>query len=119
MSKINNLKNDDLQKFRYPNLIAEFLEAGYSLCTLSEWMGYGRCEENDFTIKNKLYGYIDITIEEASKLGKLFMCDLDYLFHEKLKVAEDGLTYAHVRHQKNIAEEPFDDEGILLNVVIK
>lgn len=90
----------DLNKFRYPNLIAEIIGSQYSICTLSEHMGYGRCEENDIEIRSKVFtdklGDGDITFAEAAALSRLFNCEMEYLFSSKVKLL-DGEAYAYIR----------------------
>lgn len=91
------LSIEELNRFKYPNLVAEVIESGYSMCTLSERMGYGRCKENDSMIKGKIFGEIDISATEGFCLAELFGCKFEYLFSEKLSVC-DGKSYAFYRH---------------------
>ena len=45
------MSNEELQKCPYPNLIAELIESGYSICTLGTHMGLGdHCEQADYNI---------------------------------------------------------------------
>ena len=91
------LSIEELNRFKYPNLVAEVIESGYSMCTLSEQMGYGRCEENDPIIRGKIFGEIGISAIEGFCLAELFRCKLEYLFSEKLSVC-DGKSCAFYRH---------------------
>lgn len=96
---------NDLKKFKYPNLVAEFMETGYSVCTLSDHMGLGRREENDPLMKAKLFGEEDILTTEALGPAGLFGCGLDYLFDNELCVA-GPYPLAYVRHlESNMRQE--------------
>lgn len=86
-----------LPKYRYPNLVAEFMESGYSICTLSEHMGNGRCKEDDAGINAKIFGDEEIPAQEALGLAQLFGCKLDYLFSHELEMIGD-VPVAYIRH---------------------
>lgn len=88
---------NDLKKFRYPNLVAEFMETGYSVCTLSDHMGLGRRGENDPLMKAKLFGEEEILTTEALALAGLFGCRMEYLFSNELRMA-GPYPLAYVRH---------------------
>lgn len=46
--KYEKLSNDELRKYPYPNLMAEIIESGYSICTIAEHMALpGRRQEDD------------------------------------------------------------------------
>lgn len=91
------LSNEKLQKYPYPNLIAEWRESGYSFCTLGSRMGLGNyCEENDPKVWAKLTGEKEILADEAAELAALFGVDFKYLFSPELKVL-DGKSYAYWR----------------------
>lgn len=87
----------ELNKYKYPNLVAEIMESGYSICTLSEHMGYGRCKEDDSLIRAKVFGDGEISFTECVALVRLFACDFEYLFAEELRV-EEGRPMAFYRH---------------------
>lgn len=94
---MRRLSNEQLEKFPYPNLIAEFIESGYSIFTLGRHMGLpGRRKEDDPEIWGKLRGEIDIMTSEALGLSRLYNTSLDYLFSHELKVI-DGRPYAYFR----------------------
>ena len=94
-----------LGKFKYPNLVAEFMETGYSICALSECMGLGRREENDPLVKAKLFGDEAILSSEALGLSNLFGCDMEYLFDSELQMFGD-YPIAYIRHfESNQREE--------------
>lgn len=91
------LSNEELKQFPYPNLIAEWRESGYSVCTLGDHMGLGRYrEENDPVIMAKLRGDDKVTTEEAIGLAELFGTKLEYLFSHELKTM-NGESMAYWR----------------------
>lgn len=88
--RYSRLKNEELQKYPYPNLIAEWRESGYSFCTLGDHMGLGRHrEENDSEILAKLRGEDEITASEAVGLSRLFNAKMEYLFDHKLRIMSE------------------------------
>lgn len=89
-----------LHKFKYPNLMAEFCESGYSICTMSDHMGHGRCREDDEVIWGKLKGTIDINIREVVGLAKLFNTNVNYLFADNLDM-RGGYPVAYYRHYES------------------
>lgn len=95
--KYRKLTTEELNKFKYPNLVAEVIETGYSICTLSEHMGYGRREEDDPLIRGKVFGKIEISAKEAFALAGLFNCEYEYLFSDQLSVV-CGKSAAYYRH---------------------
>lgn len=100
------LSNEELQKFRYPNLIAELIESGYSICTCADHMGLGdRRQEDDPEVWGKLNGSIDMLGSEALGLSRLFGVKLEYLFADKLELFS-GMPAAHLRwYEWNQKEE--------------
>lgn len=93
-----NLSIEELRNYPYPNLIAELIESGYSICTLGEHMGLnGRRSENDVEIWAKLRGEEDILSSEALGLARLFSVKLEYLFDNNLQTTGDGKSFAHTR----------------------
>lgn len=85
--KYEKLSNDELRKYPYPNLMAEIIESGYSICTIAEHMGLpGRRQEDDAEVWGKLKGDIDILASEAIGLSHLYNVKMEYLFDDKLKV---------------------------------
>ena len=97
--KYQRLSNEELRKFKYPNLVAELIESGYSICTCADHMGLGRREENDPEIWGKLRGEKKIYASEALGLARLFNVKFDYLFSNELKTVS-GMTYAFCRWSK-------------------
>lgn len=89
-----------LHSCKYPNLMAEFMEMGYSICTLSDHMGHGRCKEDNNMIWDKLSGKIELYADEAIGLLRLFCCEANYLFSEELEMYE-GKPIAYYRHYES------------------
>lgn len=85
-----------LEKYKCPNLVAEIRESNYSMCTLSDHMGLGRCQENDPVINGKIFGSREILLNEALGLCHLFNCEAEYLFSDQLETYEERpLAYYH------------------------
>ena len=95
--RYKKLSNEELQRFPHPNLVAELIESGYSICTLGDHMGLGsRRSEDDPEIFAKLRGEKEILASEAVGLCRLFNVELDYLFSKELKTL-GGKTFAYHR----------------------
>ena len=94
--KYQRLSNEELRKFKYPNLMAELIESGYGICTCADHMGLGRREENDPEVWRKLRGDEELCASEAFGLSRLFAVNLDYLLSDELKTSS-GMTYAFCR----------------------
>ncbi len=90
------LSNQQLSEFKYPNLIAELIESGYSICTCSDHMGVGRRQENDQEIWDKLKGKRKMSLSEAKGLALLFNVKFEYLFSRELNVMNEK-PYAYIR----------------------
>lgn len=85
---------ENIKECRYPNLLAEIKESGYSICTISEFMGLGRCKEGNSTIWDKLTGKTEISVFEAAGLAKCFNESMEYLFADELTViGEESQAY--------------------------
>ena len=98
--KYKKLSNEELQTFPYPNLIAELIESGYSICTLGEHMGLdGRREQDDPEILGKLRGREGIPATEAIGLCKLFNVGFSYLFNSKLETMGGKPLAYHRRYE--------------------
>lgn len=100
---------EELKEYKYPNLIAELIESGYSICTLGDHMGLkGRRDEDDREIWGKLKGNIDLYRTEALGLAHLFSVNMEYLFSHELHVFS-GMPAAHWRwldsNQKKVYEQ--------------
>lgn len=79
--------NEELQRFPYPNLIAEWRESGYSICTLANHMELGMYrKEDDSQMMAKLRGEEQILTSEALGLSNLFGVAMEYLFSHNLKI---------------------------------
>ena len=79
----------ELNKFPYPNLIAEIIESGYGMHTISDFMGHGNTYDTKEMIGKKLNGEEDIFASEANGLAKLFGVKMDYLFSNALSVVNE------------------------------
>lgn len=113
-----NYNPETLSQYRYPNLVAEFMESGYSICTLSEHMGLGRRQENDPLINAKLFGDKEILFDEAIGLSKLFGCKADYLFSHTLEKIGD-MPVAYIRHYESNKQMERDMELYRLSEEIR
>lgn len=102
-----NYNPETLPKYKYPNLVAEFMETGCSICTLSEHMGLGRRQENDPLINAKLFGDEKIMSDEAIGLARLFGCEIRYLFADKLEKL-GAMPVAYIRHYDSNKREERD-----------
>ena len=85
---LKDLTVDDLNTFKYPNLMAEVKETSYSICTIADHMGLPRPyrKEDDSETWDKLTGRTEITAGEALGLTNLFGVLPEYLFSHELKV---------------------------------
>ena len=92
---------EELKKFRYPNLIAEIIESGYSINTLAVYMGLpGSRKENDPEMLAKLYGNMEITVDEAERLAGLFRARIGYLFsHDLETISGKPMAYWRWLHE--------------------
>ena len=82
------LTNEELNNFKYPNLIAEVRETTYSICTIADHMGLPKPyrKEDDAETWDKLTGKRDILYGEVAGLCGLFGVTFEYLFDKKLKI---------------------------------
>lgn len=92
------LTNEELNNFKYPNLMAEVREATYSICTIADHMGLSRPyrKEDDAETWDKLTGKRELLCGEAFGLSRLFGVSPEYLLNEKLKTV-DGKPAAYWR----------------------
>lgn len=92
---------DEIRRYPYPNLMAEFYESGYSICTLGKYMGIGdRCENDDPEVWARLRGDEKLTGAAAMSLAALFSVGLDYLLSGELEM-RGGAPLAYLRHLKS------------------
>lgn len=103
----------ELQKFKYPNLIAEIDESGYSICTLGEHMGLGRVPEDSTEVWDRLTGKKEIMASEVIRLACLFGTEPDYLLSQELSVL-DGKPFAYLRWKE--ANEKRERESREFNI---
>lgn len=95
--RYEKLSNDELNKYPYPNLMAEIIESGYSICTVAEHMGLPRRRQQyDAEVWGKLKGDVDILASEAIWLSHLYNVKMEYLFDDKLQVM-CGMSLAYWR----------------------
>lgn len=86
------MTNEELNQCKYPNLIAEIIESGYSTITLADFMGLGPKKngryrrENDPEVWDKINGKEEMLASHAAGLCKYYNADFDYLFSNKLHV---------------------------------
>ncbi len=104
------MSNEELQKYPYPNLIAELIESGYSICTLGNHMGLGKhCEQDDPEVWARLSGKQGITADEAFSLCGLFGVNPDYLLSHDLRVL-NGEPLARIRWYESNQKREQDAE---------
>lgn len=88
--KYTRLSIELLSKYKYPNLIAELIESGYSICTIGDHLGMGKYrKEDDKEVWDKLKGNTEIFTSEAIALAKLFGVGIGYLFSEDLATLDN------------------------------
>lgn len=79
--------NEELMQYPYPNLMAELIGSGYSICALADHMGLGsHRKEDDPEVWAKLKGDCEISCSETLELARLFGVKADYLFSHDLKI---------------------------------
>lgn len=94
---MRRLSIEELQRYPYPNLMAEIIESGYSICTVGEHMGLGRyLPEDSPEIWGRLTGNTEILFSEADGLVRLFGADFEYLFSHELRLISEK-PYAYWR----------------------
>ncbi len=95
---LKDLTVDDLNTFKYPNLMAEVKETSYSICTIADHIGLPRPyrKEDDSETWDKLTGRTEITADESLRLANLFGVFPEYLFGHELKVVS-GQSAAYWR----------------------
>lgn len=109
---------ETLTQYKYPNLVAEFMETGYSICTLSDHMGLGLRQEDDKLINAKIFGDEEILSDEAIGLAKLFGCKVEYLFSNTLEKFCD-MPVAYIRHYESNKQQERDRELYSLSEKIR
>ena len=86
------MTNEELNKCKYPNLIAEIIESGYSTRTLADFMGIGAKKngryrkEGDPEVWDKINGKEDICVSHVAGLCLYYNADIEYLFSSELNV---------------------------------
>lgn len=101
---------DVIEKSKYPNLLAEIKESGYSICTVSDHMGCNpHVSEDDPGTWNKLLGRQGITLEESIGLVRLFNVSYEYLFAPHLEKV-GAVPIAHFRWYKQIQRKKAESQ---------
>ena len=59
------LSNEELSSYKYPNLVAEIIESGYTASTLADFMGIGAKKDGRYRKEDdpEVWGRINGTIE--------------------------------------------------------
>lgn len=105
------LSNEELSKCKYPNLIAEIIESGYSICTIAEHMELGRRKEDDPEVWGMLKGTIELRASNMYGLMRLYNTEYEYLFSETLQVIE-GKTSAYWHWYKENQRREHELKGL-------
>ena len=93
----NRLSIIELSRCKYPNLIAEIIESGYSICTIAEYMGFGRYRgENEPEVWGVLNGAAEMSASNMCGLLNLYNVKSEYLFCDTLSV-KGGMSEAYWR----------------------
>ena len=88
----NRLSNEELSKYKYPNLVAEIIESGYTASTLADFMGIGAKKDGRYRKDDdpEVWGMINGTIEMRAsnifRLCKYYGADVNYLFSDTLQI---------------------------------
>lgn len=99
------LKYEDIERSKYPNLLAEIKESGYSICTVSQSMENNpHVPEDDPYTWNKLLGPEELTLQECRGLTKLFNVSYEYLFSNELAKAGE-VPIAHMRWYEKVQKQ--------------
>lgn len=86
------LSIEELNKYPYPNLIAEIIYSGYSFNTIGDFMGIGAKvnghyrTQDDKEILDRLNGTVEISAIEALGLAHYYNISFEYLFSKTLTV---------------------------------
>ena len=86
------LTNKELSRCKYPNLIAEIIESGYSTSTLADFMGIGAKkygtyrQEGDPEVWDKINGKAEMPANQAFGLAKYYNVTLEYMFSHELEI---------------------------------
>ncbi len=86
------LTNEELSNYKYPNLVAEIIESGYTPSTLADFMGIGAKKDGEYRKQDdpEVWGVINGTIEmyESNMMGlcRYYGADPEYLFSDTLQI---------------------------------
>lgn len=96
------LTYEEIEKAKYPNLLAEIKESGYSTSTLADFMGLGakkngeKRSEDDPEVWDKLTGKEELLASELFGIAKYYNAGVDYLLSHKLEMCQ-GKSVAYWR----------------------
>lgn len=91
----NRMTNDELNRCKYPNLIAEIIESGYSTSTIADFMGIGAKKNGTYRKQDdpEVWGMVNGTEElcysHAMGLCRYYNASFDYLFSDTLQVIDE------------------------------
>lgn len=100
------LSNEELNKCKFPNLIAEIIESGYSTSTLADFMGLGAKKngkyrkEDDPEVWNKINGQKEMLASHIVGLAKYYGVKIEYLSSYELTI-QSGKPLAYWRWYEN------------------
>lgn len=86
------LLNEELSSYKYPNLVAEIIESGYTASTLADFMGIGAKKdgryrkEDDPEVWGRINGTIEMCASHMIGLCKYYGADVLYLFSDTLQI---------------------------------
>ena len=80
------LTNEELNKYRFPNLIAEIIESQYSHSEIAQYMGHDITTDTWELIQAKLKGEDEFLASEICGVLNLFQGGFEYLFASELYV---------------------------------
>ena len=90
----NRMTNDELSRCKYPNLMAEIIESGYSTSTIADFMGIGAKkngryrEQEDPEVWGMINGLEELCYSHMKGLCFHYHASFDYLFSDTLQIIE-------------------------------
>lgn len=90
--ELQKMTNEELNRCKYPNLISEIIESGYSTSTLADFMGLGPRKNGrvwpdyDPEVWDKINGKEEMRFSHALGLCKYYGVDFGYMFSSELAV---------------------------------
>ena len=105
------LSNEELSSYKYPNLVAEIIESGYTTSTLADFMGIGAKKdgryrkEDDPEVWGRINGTIEMRASHMIGLCKYYGTDVSYLFSDTLQII-NGKPAAYWKwYKENLRQE--------------